>query len=525
MPYDRKHMDVHVLMLALFPFVALATACTHTVEPHRPEASKSPAMSVKLAPRSGSTASTGTSLPMARPIESDLPVSLTGDLTPLHEAVRAAVPEAFDEKRSPLGADFRWSFKRQGEPQISVENGQLLVHADYRGEIEARSTTARACRLDPLYPTLDWKGRLKTKQDGPNLVMYLEAPEVSVGLKPESDNKCNMFAMPLKEQLMELVNPKDVKEQMTQAITESGVTIPIHAAWEQLHGPYVSPVSSLNTRLCIYPDPSQIFLEPVIGPLQQAVLRGMAKVDAHAHLNQSCERPRVETERITASAPSAPFASSFVLTAMLPVPYPTFSQRLQDKLFHTQVSLLEESMFGERKLIIEKASVQGAGEKVLITVDTSGYVNGPIYFAGSPQLKGTTVSVPDLQMDTETRRLLDAEKAGLWNRVDHVLKDKVRQAAQIDVGDQVTAVKNAVAGPHKAKDFTLDISVSQIRPQRVYTTGEGVVMDLLLEGTAKDSGRMNAQAVPSTRRQSPEPQQETTEEKRRRLLENPDGRP
>ena len=124
-------------------------------------------------------------------------------------------------------------------------------------------------------------------------------------------------------------------------------------------------------------------------------------------------------------------------------------------------------MFGEHKLRIEKASAADAGGKVLITIDTSGYVNGPVYFIGTPQWEGSTLTVPDVQMDTETRRMLDAEKAGLWNQVDQTLKEKVRRAARLDLADQIAAIKKAVGGPHKTKELT-DISAGQIRPQRVF---------------------------------------------------------
>jgi hypothetical protein len=246
----------------LIPVMILASACSHTVEPYRPDVSTSPATPIKLAPRPADRAATATAPPLAKAVESTLPITLAGDLTPLQDAVSAAVPESFDETRSPMAREFRWTFQRQGAPQVFVQNGQLMVHAEYRGDIELKSSTARACHLDPVYPTLDWNARLTTKQEGPNLVIRPEAPETSLGLKPDSDDKCNMFAGPLRDQLPELINPKEVQEQIAQAVTKAAVAIPIHDVWDQLHGPYIAPLTSV-TALCIYPDPSEIMLGSV----------------------------------------------------------------------------------------------------------------------------------------------------------------------------------------------------------------------------------------------------------------------
>ncbi len=351
----------------LIPVMILASACSHTVEPYRPDVSTSPATPIKLAPRPTDRTATATAPPLAKPVESTLPITLAGDLTPLQDAVSAAVPESFDETRSPMAREFRWTFQRQGAPQVFVQNGQLMVHAEYRGDVELKSSTARACRLDPVYPTLDWNARLTTKQEGPNLVIRPEAPETSLGLKPDSDDKCNMFAGPLREQLPELINPKEVQEQIAQAVTKAAVVIPIHDVWDQLHGPYVAPLTSV-TALCIYPDPSEITLGPVEGTLQQAMLKGVAKVDAHALITQPCERPRSEPDKITTGQPAVPIGRSFILTAMLPVSYQVLSQRLQETLFHTEAALPERGVFGEHKLRIEKASAADAGGKVLMTI-------------------------------------------------------------------------------------------------------------------------------------------------------------
>ena len=220
---------------------------------------------------------------------------------------------------------------------------------------------------------------------------------------------------------------------------------------------------------------------------------------------------------------------------MLPVSYQTVGRRLEENLFHTEVALPEKGLFGERKLRIESVSASHGGGKMLITVETSGYVNGPLYFVGTPQLEGTILTVSDVQLDIETRRALDAEKAGLWNQVDQALKDKVRRAARIDLADQTAAVKKAVGGRHKPGDVMLDLVVSELRPQRAYATPHGLITEVSIEGSAKAEGRMHVQADSSgvnkptqpTRTTTEQPPQDasTTEQRRQELFGTPPGRP
>ena len=132
-----------------------------------------------------------------------------------------------------------------------------------------------------------------TKQNDGTVVIRRETPEASIGLKPESDDKCNMFAGPLKEQVAELVNLTEVKDRIAGAMMDAAVAIPIRDVWAQLHGPYVAPLPSPMTPICIYPDPSELTLGPVEGTLQQAVLHGVAKVDAQTLLAETCEPSRI----------------------------------------------------------------------------------------------------------------------------------------------------------------------------------------------------------------------------------------
>src|SRR5215510_10764349 len=118
------------LVFSLLPYLVLVSACTHTVPPHAPEASTVPPPEVTVSPTPSEGVSThGAAVPAAKPVASVLAVTLTADLTPLQDAARTAVHESFDEAGNPLRSDFRWNFKQAREPQISLQQGQLAIHA------------------------------------------------------------------------------------------------------------------------------------------------------------------------------------------------------------------------------------------------------------------------------------------------------------------------------------------------------------------------------------------------------------
>jgi hypothetical protein len=496
----HHHPQRHpLLLLALLACPIVLFACSKTVPPHQPQVSKMPPPSITLSPRSAQLPGTATEVPTPKATEAFLPVTLVGDLRPLQDVIKAAIPESLDEKDNPLGTDFRWTFIRQAEPSVKVENGQLIVHAEYRGTIEAKGATSRGCRLDPLYPVLDWNAHLGVKQMADNLVVLPESPELVVGLKPESDDHCNMFSLPVKDQLTEVLNRNALREQIGQSIRDAQVIFPTSSLWAQLHGPYVAPISGRQSDVCIYPEPSELTFAPLEGTLQQAVLHATAKVYPHARVAQTCETPRIGPQKISERAAMVRTGRSFSMIALLPVPYQVVTDRLQRTLFHMEQALPEGGAFGKRTITIEKVSAGEAGGNLVVTVETRGYVNGPIYYWGTPQLAGTVLTVSDLHMDNETRRMLDGQQRGLSNQVDAVLTPPVRQAIRIDLADDLSQLRTAIRGAHKSQDLVLDLTPAESQPQQVYAHPQGIMVGIKVDGAAKAEGRVMAVARSQSR--------------------------
>ena len=472
-------LQVHLMQVAAcVPFVLLAAACSHTL----PEYAANPP-----APPQHSVAPSAAPLPASQSPESVVPVTLTGDLTPIQSVVNNAIPSQFDEKGHPLGVDFKWRFVPDGDPQVSIQGGRVTIHAAYKGEIEGK-VSARGCRLDPVYPILNGTADIGLRQEGDSLVVGLVNPQINVGLKPESDTQCNMFNVPLKDQLPELLDREGLKRQITEAVNKAGLKIRLQPVWESLQGPMTISIVPMNTQLCVYGNPSEMAAGTLEGSQQEAVLTVVAKANPTTDYQNVCKNAIVSPARVTQGS-TAPGAQTFKILAKIPVPYSSLTATLQEKLFHSEVSL--KTLFGD-KLVIEKASAADANGKVLIAIHTSGDLKGTIYYSGTPQLAagGALMTVPDLQMDTASKKMLDSVKVGYWQLVDSELKPKVQTAAKVDLSEQLVTMRAAMTGQHKTGNLMTEIKILRQQAERAYSTPDALVADILFEGTESATGRL-----------------------------------
>lgn len=224
--------------------VIVLAACSHTI----PESATKPQAPPQLGKTPPVIQPLSAGQKQAQAPESLLPVTMTADLTPVQKTIQAALPERFTEEHHPLSSDYRWRFIREGEPQVQIQDGLVKFNATYRGEIE--STAARACRLDPLYTVLEGTGRLVMREQEQGLLVTMSDPQTSFTLKPDSDTKCNMFNMPVQDQLAELFKQEALRQQVAQSVEEAGYIIPLNLVWDRLQE--AMPVGSANNKLCFY---------------------------------------------------------------------------------------------------------------------------------------------------------------------------------------------------------------------------------------------------------------------------------
>jgi hypothetical protein len=424
------------------------------------------------------------------------------DLTPLEQTLQTTMPERFSEARHPLRNDYRWDFVRDGMPQVSIEDGFVKIHTTYTGDIEAR-TLSRGCRLDPIYPVVDTTGQLDLRQEGEFLVLGLKNPQTTIELKPESESKCNMFNIPVKDQLAELFNRGALVEDVKRAVDEGGFRIPLQQVWTRLETPVAVNIVNINTQACLYGKPAEMAVGTLKGDVHRTTIPIMVKETPTAMFENSCGKPSTNSMKVT-SGTALMEGQPYKVLASVAVPYSVLDQVLQDKLFHQQMT------FGgmmKDNVVIDHVSASDSAGRVLIAIRTVGDIKGPIYYWGTPRLEGggTVITIPDLQMAAESKKMLDDIKVGYWQLIDQQLREKLHAAARVDLTDRIARMKTAMTGTHKSGDLTLDVRMARQQPQRAYSTPGALVADILFEGTASASAPVAMETAPAPGKTPTEP--------------------
>ena len=492
------------LIILIYASVLTFTGCSHTIPP----AATKPQPPPQLGSSTPAVPPISAGMKKAEAPDSTLPVTVTADLSPLSRIIQAAFPERLTEEDHPLGYDYMWRFLRDREPQVQIQDGIVKYRATYRGAIE--SAAASACRLDPLYPVIEGTGRLSFQEQDEGLLVTLIDPRTTIDLKPESDSSCNMFNIPVKDQLAEILNRDTITQRIGQSVDRAAYIIPLSLVWERLQQPI--PVSQANTQLCLYGRAREFIVGSMKGPVQHTTITGVAK-QAPVALYQTPCRPSKDAPAMKVhmdrSIVAAQEGQPYKILLTVPVSYSILSQQLQQRLFHQQVKL--PTMFGDN-LLIEQVTASNANGQTLLTINISGSVNGTLYYWGTPHLErdGNIISMSDLQMAAETKTALDKVKPNYWQTTDRELKLRLQEAATIDLSPQLGNVKSALSGQHKRGWLELDLLMARQESVQVTSTENGLVADVVLEGTASASGQLPIeQRTPGPLPQGSRPSQAT----------------
>ena len=470
----------------LLTLTLILAGCSHTIP-----AIERPSPPAQLGKTPPTIAPVNAAGKQAQAPESMLPVGLTVDLTPVQRTIQAAIPERFTEEGHPLASDYRWRFSREGEPQVLIEDGLVKYQAIYRGEIE--SMAARACRLDPVFPMIEGTGRLVLREQDQGLLVTMSESRTTINLKPESDTKCNMFNVDIQHELAELFEQEKITQQVEQSLEKAGHTIPIQMVWDRLQEPMT--VGQANSRLCLYGKGQDFTIGSLNGPTQQTTITAIARQTPVALYQTPCQKPATGPLKVymDSKAVVVQEGQPYKILLSVPVPYAVLNQQLQEKLFHQEAKL--PSTFNNR-LTIETVVASDVNGWSLLTVQTSGAVDGTLYYWGTPRLEhdGNVIIMPNLQMANETKVALDNVNAGYWQTIDEQLKPRLRQAAAVDLSQRIGNMKSALSGQHKTGGLAVDLSMGRQEAGQVSSTRDALVADVLLEGTASATGR-----VPVTR--------------------------
>jgi Domain of unknown function (DUF4403) len=479
----------------LLPLLIIA-GCSHTI-PTTDRMPQPPPQTGKTPPTIAPLNASGK---QAQAPESILPVTLSTDLTPVQRAIQAAVPERFSDVdqplTNPLANGYRWQFVREGQPEVFIQDGLVKYQAVYRGEIESRAV--RACRLDPLFPVLEGTGRLMLREQDQGLLVVMSDSTISINLKPESDSKCNMFNSAVNDQLAELFRQEVVNKQISQSV--ESYSIPIQIVWDRLQEPM--PVGQANSQLCLYGRAQDFIVGSFKGPAHQTTITGLARETPIALYQTPCQKSAASPPlkvHMDNTAVAAQEGQLYKILLTVPVPYAVLTQQLQDKLFHQEMKLVTTFRDTFRNTVtIERAKASDVNGRSLLSVETSGAVTGTLYYWGTPRLEheGNVITIPDLQMATETKIALDEVRAGYWQMIDDELGPRLRQASTIELARQIGDMKTALSGQHKSGGLAMDLLVGRQEAGQVSSTKDALVADVLLEGTASATGRVPVQQQP-----------------------------
>jgi hypothetical protein len=481
----------------------MLAACSHTI----PEPASKPQPPAELGKTPPVIQPLSANQKQAQAPESLLPVTLTADLTPVQKSIQSALPEQFTEENHPLGTDYRWRFIREGEPQVFIQDGLVRYKAVYRGAIE--STAARACRLDPLYPVIEGTGKLALHEQNQGLGVTMTDPQTFMSLKSESDTKCNMFNMPVRDQLAELFKHEALKQSIAQSVERDGYTIPLNLVWNQLQEPI--PVGSANSKLCFYGKAKDFTVGSMKGPMQQTTITGFVREMPVALYQTPCQKTTVPPMKVNFdnTAAAVQEGQPYKILLSVPVPYAVLNQQLRDQLYHQGARL--PTTFSST-FTIERAVASDVTGRTLLSVATSGAIDGTMYYWGTPQLEGdgNIITIPDLQMANESKTALEHIKTGYWKMVDEQLRPRLRQATTIDLSQRIGEMKSALSGSHKSGGLDVDLLLAKQEAGQVLSTKDALVADVLLEGTASAVGRFPVkQIATSDVIEQPKPARET----------------
>ena len=473
-------MNVHVRawFAALMPLIFLGSGCGHHIPATKPST-----------PPVISAVPTFTAMDREQPRApmSQLPIRIKTDLTVVQTAIRKAIPERFTEAGHPLEKGYRWTFIRNGDPQVQIQDGLVAIHAEYKRDIEKREGPG-ACHLNPVYSSLDATGKIVLKQERGRVALVFEPAQMNAGLKPESDGRCAPFNNPLNSQLPELFAFPEIRTALAESVQGETFAMPFQRLWDDLEGPLSLPVASLNTKACLYGNPREVSLGPQTGTTQDTTIAGVAKQMPVLTLEQSCTEVPPTVALVNPEAVPVD-NKSFAILAKIPISYTVFGLQLQSKLFHQAIALNPSS---SDTALIERVSASDANGRVLLKVETTGDLTGTMYYWGTPHLDdgGRSLSIPDLQMANESKMALDSLRVGYWQVLDRELKNRLRQASTVELSSQLDRMKQAVMGTHNSGNLTLNVLVTNQQPDQAQSTAQGLVATILLQGTASVTDRM-----------------------------------
>ena len=101
-------------------------------------------------------------------------------------------------------------------------------------------------------------------------------------------------------------------------------------------------------------------------------------------------------------------------------------------------------------------------------------------------------------MANESRTAIDSIRLGYWQTVDRGLRNRLKQAVATDFSAQVDRLRQVMTGKHTSGNTTMDMLVTGQQPDQAYSTPQGLVATILLQGTASATSKVTVEDTART---------------------------
>lgn len=338
-----------------------------------------------------------------------------------------------------------------------------------------------SCRSGGIGGTLVLRARPTLDSDGSLLLAGTR-----VTMEPLGGVQCAGMNVPVAQLFPMMLAP--IERAVAPAVQSLKIPLgpAVQAGLRELGRPRAFPISGKTA--CLDLAPSGLVLAPIGG----ADLQIRLGVEVAPRLNLGeCPSGGQTPTQITVSQSALP--DEYRVQVAVAVP----AEELQQKLAPQFVGKRLGS--GSRALTVQGIQVGDASGRVLVKADVTGIYNGAIFLWGTPtaivQGDRTTLSVPDLQVATESTSRLEDTKVALYELIEGNLADKVKPFLSLDITQQLAQVRGALSGTQQLgaarwqplqaagiSGVSLTTTMSSVQPLSVESRPGVVVIYTLLVG-------------------------------------------
>ena len=381
---------------------------------------------------------------VAPPVQSSATVRFEGiSSDPIGSALISALPHTIQAQHFPGGcANPCYRFDLHTFDAV-LSNGKLVMSPSFRGNVQAKENFGE-CDLGPVNVDVVISARPIIKHNGAQWSLSLADVSVQPSIGRGSDTHCVILGLldvtgTLQDNLNKIAG--SIKSQV-EALS---FPVPVDDLAKKLLGPIALPSNSGRT-FCVYPNitdlqigtieawqppfENAIAFLPNNNPIKTSLPRFLSiplsflGAPSVVATKASCPAPQPITGGIQLADGAAQLP--FQLLAAAGADYDTLSDAASGTLKATT------GHWGPLKLTVKPTRLQlgNSNGQIFAALSVTGSVSGTVYFWGTPirSEDGKTVSIPNLTLAAESRKLLAAKNARLPDFIANLFSKPIQDA-------------------------------------------------------------------------------------------------